>query len=462
MNLFKNIRQAGRYFLPALLAFGLMTACSDDDVVQTPLSTPNVTNSAQTVSSLTFTWDEVPNVTSYSCELSDPNGIQVDGLVTTSTTASFTGLTPSTTYTLEVYAYAAVGSSNTTSKVATLTATTADVIPLRMTTPAVSVKGTNATITWDEVEYAVCYTYSYMKEGEVVGDTITEPSLTLRNLPMGTYSVAIAAVPDEEDEVHSTSPAINVEVTITQSRDEVWRRRGTYYSAWYDDTWEATLVYYSDDTYAITSWYGEEGYDLEFSVNGAGGIQVLNHQSEDEWYKYVDIFVWNGDTWNMGIYEHDSYSYVDFSKFAIYLYTREGNDTFTWTMSVDDLVGDYTEETSAYDYVYDYDVPYQYSGNTVTISKVDDSTVTLSNFYWAEEPLTGTVDFDARTITFETGQTFCYYYTFASTTDQSVPVVATFDANATITINNWTAWGEYNGVWYTYVEDAVSTLTKQY
>lgn len=463
MNLFSNIRRAGKYFLPTLLAFGLLTACSDDEVIQTPLDTPNVTNSELTVSSLTFTWDAVPNVSSYSCELSDPNGIQVAGLVTTSTTARFTGLLPNTTYTLNVYAYAAIGSSNTTSRVATLTATTASVIPLRMTTPTVSVNGTNATITWDEVEYAVSYTYSYLKDGETVNGSVTEPSLTLRDLPLGTYRVAIAAVPDEEDEAHSASPEINVEVNITSVRNEVWRRKGTYYSYYYDDSWDATLVYYSDNTYAILAFYDAEGYNLEFSLDSSEGVQVQNYKYEDEYYKYVTAMNYSGEDYDIGIYEGDSY--VDWSRNTIYLFTDWGYDdydTFTWTMSIDDLVGDYTEETSASDYVYDNGVPYQYSGNTVTISKVDDSTITLSNFYWSEQSLTGTVDFDAHTITFAAGQTICDWGLFAGITDKSVPVVATFDANATITIKDWTVWGEYSGEWYTYVENAVSTLTKQH
>ena len=75
-----------------------------------------MTNSLATVSSLTFTWDKVKGASSYSGELKNTYGEVVDGIVTVSTTATFTGLQSNTTYTLDIYAYTAVGSGNTTSQ----------------------------------------------------------------------------------------------------------------------------------------------------------------------------------------------------------------------------------------------------------------------------------------------------------------------------------------------------------
>lgn len=81
----------------------------------------------------------------------------------------------------------------------------------------------------------------------------------------------------------------------------------------------------------------------------------------------------------------------------------------------------------------------------------------LRGFFYISESLVGTVDLDARTITFAPGQAFATYYTFAAETGVDVPVVATFDDDCTIRFEGWGAW--YDG--YTYVENAVSTLVKQ-
>lgn len=482
MNLFNNIRRAGKYFLPTLLAFGLLMACSDDEVIQTPLDTPNVTNSELTVSSLTFTWDAVPNVSSYSCELSDPNGIQVAGLVTTSTTARFTGLLPNTTYTLNVYAYAAIGSSNTTSKVATLTATTPAVVPLEAPRELVAeVNSTTATITWQAVENAVGYGYSYMKEEEAVEGTVSEPSLTLKNLAPGSYRVSIYAIAGEEDEAHSDSPASAVMFDVVREKQALWSRTGTYYSEELNGEWEAKLTAYDDGSYKLSGWYGVEGYDLDFTVEGEEMV-IQNHYTENDGYFFV--YTGRSDATIMGIYPSGGYSSFEgdenggelwFYAYGIYANDEGGEggyEYFVWSannkITIDDLVGLYSEESSGYDYyIYsgywgttDYSfhlTPDDEYAMDVKIAKVDDTTISLTGFYWAEESLVGTVDLDARTITFATGQPWHNYYEFASEKDASTPVVATFDENGVITINGWGAW--YDG--YTYCEDTHTVLTPQ-
>lgn len=114
-------------------------------------------------------------------------------------------------------------------------------------------------------------------------------------------------------------------------------------------------------------------------------------------------------------------------------------------ITVDDLTGDYTEITTGYDYWNWSSWTYFGYTGSVTISKVDDSTVKINNFYgWASD-LTGTVDLENKTITIEPQVLDAEgYYTFCGVNYTSTgyladkPAVATFDEQAgTITINNW-------------------------
>lgn len=477
MNLFSNIRWAGRYFLPALAAFVFLTACSDDDEMQTPLGTPNVTNSAQTVSSLTFVWDAVPNVSSYSCELSDPDGTQVAGLVTTSTTARFTDLTPNTTYTLNVYAYAAVGSPNTTSKAATLTATTAAVVPLQMSKPEVEILGTTATLTWESVEYAATYEYSYMQGNEEVAGSTSEPSLTLRNMPAGDYRVGIFAVPAEDDEAHSTSPVVAVTFSVVKEKSALWSRTGIYHSVELADEWEAELTAYDDGTYTLARWHGVEGYNLEFTVEGTE-VVIQNHYTESNGYYYV--YTGRSDVSVVGIYPAGGYS--DFSGgkdggdlwFYAYGTGSGGYDYFTWQgsetggVTVADLVGTYTEHTTGTDWTLnDYaGGEVDKSGNVVTFTKVDDQTISITNLYGSGSTLEATVDLENKTLTFRNNQYIVmpedgYSYTFGSAAGVDVPLVATFGDDFTVNLSGWAAWAYFSGDgWYSYMDNAFTTLVK--
>lgn len=127
-------------------------------------------------------------------------------------------------------------------------------------------------------------------------------------------------------------------------------------------------------------------------------------------------------------------------------------------ITVDDLVGDYVETTSGYDFWNWWTwEPFDYSGG-VTITKVDDTTIAMQGLlnwwndtdgdgnYDALNTLNGTVDFEAGTITFQPQYMETPWYTFCATNwddtaegytaDQ--PVIATFDVETgIITINNW-------------------------
>ena len=83
----------------------------------------------------------------------------------------------------------------------------------------------------------------------------------------------------------------------------------------------------------------------------------------------------------------------------------------------------------------------------MTITKIDDTTVKISNFYGWGEDFTGTVDLDAKTITIQP-VLWNTYYTFASIESATAPVVATFANDLTITFQNFTAWADG----YSYIE----------
>ena len=51
--------------MPALL----LTSCSDDDLVKTPLPGTSITEGAKTVSTLNFTWEPIAGATQYAYEL---------------------------------------------------------------------------------------------------------------------------------------------------------------------------------------------------------------------------------------------------------------------------------------------------------------------------------------------------------------------------------------------------------
>ncbi|MDO5419979.1 MAG: fibronectin type III domain-containing protein [Bacteroides sp.] len=329
-KILKITAKAGQCFLPILLFAVLLGGCSDDDALQTPLAPPHVTTDHVTVSSLTFTWDKVEGVSSYSCELKDPYGEVVDGTVTVSTTATFTGLQPNTTYTLEVYAYAAVGSDNTTSQAATLTATTAAVVTLKMGGLTVEVKGTTAVISWEEVEHAENYAYTYMAGGEEVTGITEETELTLRQLAQGDYRVSVSAVPAEADEAHAVSPAASVTFTIAQEKTALWTATGTYTSAVLNSSWEARLTAWNDDSYTLSGWYGVEGHDLTFTVNGNGEIGLSDYE-EDGGYFYVPT----GLSEYAGVWIYPSDGYSSFESDAkeggsLWFYADDGYDQFVW------------------------------------------------------------------------------------------------------------------------------------
>ncbi|MDE5997137.1 MAG: fibronectin type III domain-containing protein [Muribaculaceae bacterium] len=453
------------------------TACNDNDDIKQPLDSPEVTQGNASYQSLSFSWDKVADAVQYGYRLIDPNGLAVKADVTQKTSVTFTGLLPSTTYTLEVWAFAGMDSDYSTPPAITLTATTDGL--LQLTTPVVTATSENGlTFLWDPIYDAITYSYIVTdSEGAIIESGTTENTYVhLSGLPNGEYSISVTAL--GHDGYSDSAPAIATGVILVS---ELYRVEGTYHSAELDSSWTATMVAYSDNTYSILSFYGVEGYNLDFSVNAANSddmFTIINGEYVNDtaagyvtwqvptglsdpsmliaypWYNYS---YWEGDSQsgsvNIGCYHGANYAEWDY-------------DTFTWPAVTDDdplakITGTFKnhfvggssindnwewEEIDATDW-------------QATILKIDDEIVEIDGLYWVDNPIYGIVDLDAGTITIEP-QEYGIFYTFASTSGPTDSVVATINADGSITFPDICLWYYFDGSGWYYYMSGTATLTK--
>ena len=573
-NLFKYMmRRAGGIFLLAAACMGAFSSCSDDDdTLNGKLDKTNAEVLSQSVSSLSFTWKAIKNASQYAYELSDPDKNLVESGVTTDLAASFTKLKPNTTYQLKVWAYGAYGSRYETSEPIYLTATTPAVVQLGMPEVKVVTSGATTTASWKSVEHAKKYEYYVkLKDSDKVleSGTVTDTEVALYGL-VGEYELGVKSL--STSEAYSDSEFDKVEFKV--EKREVWRTVGTF-----DDgagnSWKATIVAYSNDTYTILKWYGHEGYDLEFSVTSGGNVAVTNAYKDDGSWYYVrtdathhltihhtyhssfsgnstsgkmtiyngkDVtFTWpvpvteswraegscsvKGSSWKATLvsYSDGSYKLLDWFgndgydlAFSVasdgkptflnavkvesgwyYVKTAENSQLglypayqstfsgdknsgsfafystysepfkFSWggttQQTVDALVGTYSHVSKGYEKLTDgYNWTQFNNTSDVTITKVDDKTIQLSGFFVGFDQmgsgvLKGTVDFSAKTITFapqvvSRDMTFCTYKSITT------PVVATFTDAGVISFTNWGLI--YSNFDFVYT-GAQTTLTKK-
>ena len=139
-------------------------------------------------------------------------------------------------------------------------------------------------------------------------------------------------------------------------------------------------------------------------------------------------------------------------------------DDFTWgsastELTIDDLCDTYNAKSMGTDYFSsDWSQQTVDRTNEVTISKNDDGTLNIYNFYGWEENFTASVDLSAKTITIKPKSDWGGYYGFAATTSSTTPVVGTISDDGTITFKDFNAWyGEY-----TYIDDGMTcVMTKK-
>ena len=467
--------------LAILLSLGMaigFSACDDNDDIRQALSSPSVSQENASYQSLSFSWNKIDNAVQYGYRLIDPNGIAIKADVTQKTSVKFTGLQPSTTYTLEVWAFAGLDSDYSTPPAVTLKATTDALVQLA--TPAVTATSDNGlTFIWEAVPNAIDYSYTVVDaEGAVVeSGTTRDTYLQLSGLPNGDYTITVTALAHGG---YSQSEAGNATGTVLIS--ELYRVEGIYRSAQLDSSWNATMVAYSDNTYSILSFYGVEGYNLDFTVNTANSgdmFTILNGEYvNDTAAGYVTWQIPTGlsDPAKLIAYPWSNYSYwegdrqsgsVNIGCYYGTNYAEWGYDTFTWPAVADDDPMSAITGTFNNHFVGSSSINDNWEWESIdatdwqaTVKKIDEETVEIDGLYWTDTPVYGIVDFEAGTITIEAQEYGETYYTFASTAGATDSVVATINADGSITVPDMCLWYYFDGDgWYYYMYGS-ATLTR--
>ncbi len=403
--------------LCCILAMGFAACSDDDDAVKTALKDPALSNVSESVSSLTFSWDKVDNATQYGYELVDEAGEMVATDVTKGTSVKFTGLKPATTYTLSVWAYAPLYGEMSTSKIATLTGTTAATEPLAAPRPEATVAAGVVTVTWEEVPHATSYVYSYpvldkaTAETNIVTGETSDTSVTIEGLDLTAHTFTVYAT--STDEAYTDSPEATVSFTI--SHDELYTVTGKYTSAHLGQTFDVTMVAYDDNTYTLFAWYGVDYYNFDFSVN-ADGVIVPN--SSYALNSLGDYIIPTGVSSMPEVYISSTNSSTftgNKRQGEIHIYTcnyESGVDTFVWSPSRQELwraTGTYSSHINGKTYnetliAYDdgsYTLEPWYGVDGYNLEfKIDNGQFVLTEYYgiydagyWVNTGLTGDDDY---------------------------------------------------------------------
>lgn len=486
-----------RYILPiaALAVSAALTSCGDDDEKVWVTDAPDIDISQNDASytSLTFEWEAVAGVNQYGYELTDPDGNMAARGVTDDNTITFTGLKPSTTYTLTVYIY---GPDGTTTRRIVITATTETLV--KLATPAVTAeqRGARIDLSWTAVDNAGYYHYSYLAGGsEVSGDT-EECSLQLRGIPAGEYTISVTAMSDAEG--YLPSEAANC--TFSRIRNEKWSVEGNFTSALLGSAnkWNAVMTAYDDGSYTIAGWYGVAGYDLEFTVNADNSLEIESGTLDAWGYCLVESGNPSVPVVNIWPYSDASGVYSAFDGGEeygmVWYYASDGGsttgyDTFEWgNDEPDPEPGPETPEIAGSYNVTDWSgyesywftqtgnwTEFSYNNFEVTITR-DGNNITLSGFLGGDGTLIGTLDTTAKTITFPAQDILIggYEYRFAAERsdlwdlwNSSVvndPLVVSYDDNMNIDMSGYGIYSVYDDgslyVYFTGITQQMSKITQ--
>ena len=200
----------------AALLLLLAPSCSNDDSPLTPLTQVSVQNTQATYNSLTFVWDKVTGATQYGYELYDGSENLVVRSVTDQNEVTVTGLKAASEYTMNVWAYAAIGSDMTSSEPMTIKAPTG---ALRMLEAPKGVEydkvGTRYLFSWNAVTDADGYAYTIVNSAGVIvkEGTTTSRSATVSGIEKGDYTFTVkATTTDESYETEGKETAITFTV----------------------------------------------------------------------------------------------------------------------------------------------------------------------------------------------------------------------------------------------------------
>ncbi len=349
--------------------------------------------------------------------------------------------------------------------------------PVKLATPQpalLSSTETSLAFSWDKVANAVQYSYTLTaSDGTAAsGGTTADNSIEFTGLASSTaYTLTLTAYPEVDSEDYLTSDAATLTVNTADIPPvtELWSVVGTV-----DDgagyTWDVTLVAYNDGNYTIKKWYNTEGYDLNFSVNSDATISVLNQTVEDDYY-----YVAAGADKTICIDTRNYEDYGSYSNFSgdeksgdiwFYNYETSGYYELTWpatpteggSVTIDELVGTYTQAND-YQFFYSGDWSDYSSTNDITITKVDDNTISISGFVWSAEEdglaFNATVDQQKGVITIAP-QMISQYYKLAAKTGEGDSVTATWK-DGSITFGKWCLY--LDG--YAYAYSTSTVLTKK-
>lgn len=450
----------------AILAAAIMmaagTACSDD-VVKTPLATGSGVLDNSAFNTLTFKWDKIEGATQYVYVLyptADPEAI-VTTDVTNTTSVTFTGLTPSTDYTLKVTPYAALNSNHTAGETFYINARTSDIIVLDTPTATAVQEANDMVFTWDEVAGADSYEY-YVLDAD--GNQFTaggtkSTTVTVTDLTTGDYTFTIQAIATAPG--YASSSVSELQFAFEKRKLELWRNTGTYLNEVLGTEYEATIVAYEDGTYSILGWYGVDGYNLNFSVADDGQVTISDEYPTSGEFNKVPT---GTSPANVYVYAPNYYCYFEgdetFGYMYIDVYTSASgyvDDYFEWGTPPVSQDPNYTATLSCWTRITDNWEWEEYTGTFDVHIEIDGNTITLPGLYCDDEYVTGTIDWDALTVTIQPTPDLWGYYTLAGGSSNTAPVVGTISADgSTITFDDWAWW--YGT--YTYVEDGTVTYTK--
>lgn len=421
--------------LAVVLLAGVVSSCSDDCDVSTATPLPGSEMSAKDIAynSLTFSWNKIEGARQYSYRLTKTSTetIILTGL-TKETQVTFTDLEYDTEYTLTLLAYAQVYSDRTTSDPIVLTARTSDLITIESPVITWSREVNTLIFTWNPVVGARDYIYTIKDAdgNEVASGTTFESMTSMSNCRTTTYTIDVVAR-TITDGYRDSQPGIAT-VDFVRQREEIWRTNGLYTSSLLDKSWSAAVVAYDDSTYTILSWYGVEGYNLEFKLDENNAANIFQLNGDYTTNTATGSFeVPTGTTLGkVNVHATDNKCAFEGNAgkgsivLAVSTADATGTDRLEWGVSIDDFVGSWNLSFAGYDKWGDssYDA---FDSGAVTITKGEAENTLVIPMPYYDSYTDGIMVVDMDNMTFTVQPVAGKSYTFAGVESDTAPMTGT-------------------------------------